>query len=175
MVRVILSKEQVHFILISMCLSSCLSLSLSPHILSQISFIQARIKSQKQKTHERIHIIRNSFFLFFLLPFSSFYSTHKNEIDNFLQINYIYFKYHHLHTDKEYIFRQFDKIAARVYNTLCDIGSTPIKCLSVHTATIQNIHSFSLLRCTNTEYTQWTNEKQTIYTITAKNLVVVSA
>lgn len=36
MVSVMLSKEQVHFILISMCLSSCLSLSLSPHILSQI-------------------------------------------------------------------------------------------------------------------------------------------
>lgn len=32
----------------------------------------------------------------------------------------------------------------------------PIKCLSVHTATIQNIHSFSLLDCTNTVYTQWT-------------------
>lgn len=32
MVRVMLSKEQVHFILISMRLSSCLSFSLSPHI-----------------------------------------------------------------------------------------------------------------------------------------------
>lgn len=31
----------------------------------------------------------------------------------------------------------------------------PIKCLSVHTATIQNIHSFSLLHCTDTVYTQW--------------------
>lgn len=36
-----------------------------------------------------------------------------------------------------------------------DIGNMPIKCLSVHTATIQNIHSFSLLHCTNTVYTQW--------------------
>lgn len=38
MVRVMLSKEQVHCILISMCLSSCLSFSLSPHILNQILF-----------------------------------------------------------------------------------------------------------------------------------------
>lgn len=59
-------------------------------------------------------------------------------------------------------------IAARVYNTLWDIGNMPIKCLSVHTATIQNIHSFSLLHCTNTVYTQWTIKKYTIYTITAK-------
>lgn len=36
-----------------------------------------------------------------------------------------------------------------------DIGNMPIKCLSVHTATIQNIHSFSLLHCTDTVYTQW--------------------
>lgn len=36
MVRVMLSKEQVHFILISIRLSSCLSFSQSPHILSQI-------------------------------------------------------------------------------------------------------------------------------------------
>lgn len=98
-------------------------------------------------------------FRYYLTAFLSFYRTHKNEIDNFLQIYYIYFKYHHLHTDEEYIFRQFDKviIAARVYNTLWDIGNMPIKCLSVHnTATIQNIHSFSLLHCTNTVYTQWT-------------------
>lgn len=34
----------------------------------------------------------------------------------------------------------------------------PIKCLSVHTATIQRIPSFSLLHCTDTEYTQWSIE-----------------
>lgn len=34
----------------------------------------------------------------------------------------------------------------------------PIKCLSIHTATIQNIHSFSLLHCTDTVYTQWSIE-----------------
>lgn len=34
----------------------------------------------------------------------------------------------------------------------------PIKCLSVHTATIQKIHSFSLLHCTDTVYTQWSIE-----------------
>lgn len=38
MVRVMLSKEQVHFILISMCLSSCLSFTLSPYIHSDFLF-----------------------------------------------------------------------------------------------------------------------------------------
>lgn len=66
-------------------------------------------------------------------------------------------------------------IAARVYNTLWDIGNMPIKCLSVHTATIQNIHSFSLLHCTNTVYTQWTIKNILFMLLLLQNLVVVSA
>lgn len=66
MVRVMLRKEQVHFILISTCLSSCLSFSLSPHILSQISFYLSlnkshKVKSRIQKTHETIQMIHFSF------------------------------------------------------------------------------------------------------------------
>ena len=67
MVRVMLSKEQVRFILISMRLSSCSSFSLSPHIffLSQIVFFH--IKVTKQKTHENI---LNCIVLFGLLQYT---------------------------------------------------------------------------------------------------------
>lgn len=49
--------------------------------------------------------------------------------------------------------RYLHVLAARVHCTTWDIGNVPIKCLSVHTATIQKIRSFSLLHCTDTVYT----------------------
>lgn len=79
MVRVMLSKEQVHCILISMRLSSCLSFSLSPHIFKFFYLKVTKLRVENTWKHN----LTASFCL-------AFYSTHKSEIDNFLQIYYIY-------------------------------------------------------------------------------------
>lgn len=82
-VRVVLSKDQVHFSLVSMSLSSCLSFNLSPHISSHLfySSLKKVTISWIQKTWNHSddtwpHVL-------------AFYST-QSEINNFLQIFYIY-------------------------------------------------------------------------------------
>lgn len=159
--RVTLSEELVHFfsskrvIVFPFGLSVCLHTFDKSH-LSFFFFWQMNLSLIN--SHNRI---QQTIYIKYKTSILAFDST---QIVILIQIYFIY-AYMCVSPFSHRLIRHF-QIAWCIQYTFWDIGEMPIKCLSVHTATIQNIHSFSLLYCTDTEYTQWSIKY--IYTITGK-------
>lgn len=141
---------------------------MSPHILSHIWFLfyfilflqmNLSLINSHNRIQQTIHIIQNC-----NLGLRQYANSHLNKHILYICIYVCVSPFSYR------LIRHFQIVwcihNCRIQYTFWDIGNMPIKCLSVHTATIQNIHSFSLLYCTDTVYTQWSIKY--IYTITAK-------